>query len=84
MDEARFRELLLANFTWPTQYTFKFVVPTARVEALYRLFADTKIETRSSSGGRYTSVTARPLMESPDAVIGIYHLAAEIEGLLAL
>jgi len=84
MDEGRFRELLTASFTWPTAYTFKFVVPTTQVQALHRLFADTKIETRTSRGGRYTSITARPVMQSPEAVIAIYHQAAKIEGLLAL
>lgn len=68
-------------------YMFKFIVLSdnqklAQVESLFGDDAEMKLQ--PSSNGKYTSVTAREVMLSPDHVIEIYQKASSIEGIIAL
>ncbi len=91
MDEDffnRLKERLKEDTTWPAIYMFKFIVPSdnrkiARVEQLFNA-EEASVSLRESRNGKYTSVTAKELMISPERVIDRYKEAAEIEGLIAL
>lgn len=81
------REKLVKNFTWPSVYMFKFIVPAAnekiaRIEALFSESAE--ILLKESSGGKYISITAKEVMLNPDSVIEIYKKASSIEGVMSL
>jgi putative lipoic acid-binding regulatory protein len=91
MNEADFNRIKLqldASHDWPALYMFKFIVPSdnekiAKVEALFN--AETaEIRLRPSKNGKYTSITAREIMTSSDAVMECYAQASQIEGLIAL
>jgi uncharacterized protein len=84
MDRDRFRELLLTEHTWPARYVFKFIVPARAVAEVHALFPAGAGRERPSSGGKYVSVTAEIVMNTPDDVIAIYERAAKIEGVVAL
>lgn len=85
VTENRARQLLEEAHDWPSLYTFKFIVPAARVPDVELLFPpETKIQHRASSGGKYVSVTGVALMESPDAVLAIYAAAKSIDGIVGL
>lgn len=89
MAEPNFDELKkkLEKSSWPMIYMFKFIVLSdnqklAQVESLFGDDAEMKLQ--PSSNGKYTSVTAREVMLSPDHVIEIYQKASSIEGIIAL
>jgi len=79
-----FKELLDEQNDWPTKYTFKFIAPSQRLDALKDVFGDHPVQVRSSSKGNYMSVTARMNMESSDAVVAIYEEASSIDDVISL
>jgi hypothetical protein len=67
---------------------YKFIVAgdnkrVAEVEALFNTNTS-QLTTRTSSTGKFISVTAKEVMSSSDAVITKYKEAEVIEGLIAL
>ncbi len=78
------REKLDQHYTWPSLYTFKFIVPTERVEEVKKLFPRHESTEKYSKNGNYTSVTLLMMMQSSEAVIGVYNLASGVKGLIAL
>lgn len=77
-------ELLDKHHDWPCPYTFKFIVPTERLEELCGLLVDFELNYRPSRSGKYTSVTLEPVLESAMEVLAIYDRTAGIEGILSL
>lgn len=80
----RFRELLDDQNDWPQTYTFKFIVPSHRLDQVRGIFDGHPLRVRDSRAGNYASVTARILMTSSDDVVGIYKEAALVEGVISL
>ncbi|TND08853.1 MAG: hypothetical protein FD123_1707 [Bacteroidetes bacterium] len=86
-DFEALRKKLEESGSWPMVYMFKFIVPSdnqkiALVESLFG--DDSQVSLRSSSNDKYTSITAREVMLSPEMVIAVYRKAASIEGVIAL
>lgn len=79
-----FREKLELQYTWPSLYTFKFIVPQGNEEKVRELFPGTEVIEKKSRKGNYVSLTARLMAESSDAIISVYLKAHGIEGLIAL
>ncbi len=87
-DFERIHKTIDVNHSWPSVFLFKFIVPSdnekiAKVEALFNS-KTSEIRLRQSKNGNYTSISAREVMTSADAVMQCYRSAAEIEGLIAL
>lgn len=81
------RAKLNAGAQWPQIYMFKFIIPSVnqKIALIESLFADdADIKLLPSSGGKYTSVTARVVMLDAEQIIDIYKKAAEIEGIISL
>ncbi|MEJ6505295.1 MAG: DUF493 family protein [Crocinitomicaceae bacterium] len=77
----------LVTTDFPQVYFFKFIVPNtsdnvAKVSALYA--ADTQVQMKTSSSGKFISVSAKQVMLSADEVIQIYNKASNIEGIISL
>mgnify|MGYP005678517125 FL=1 len=77
----------LESMDFPQVYFFKFIVPNendnvAKVSALYA--SDTQIQMKTSSSGKFISVSAKQVMLSVDDVINIYHKASTIVGIISL
>ena len=77
----------LESMDFPQVYFFKFIVPNendnvAKVSALYA--SNTQIQMKTSSSGKFISVSAKQVMLSVDDVINIYHKASTIEGIISL
>tara|TARA_B110000459_G_scaffold173007_1_gene194866 strand:- start:1005 stop:1268 length:264 start_codon:yes stop_codon:yes gene_type:complete len=77
----------LETTDFPQVYFFKFIVPNtsdnvAKVSALYA--ADTQVQMKTSSSGKFISVSAKQVMLSADEVIQIYNKASNIEGIISL
>lgn len=84
---AKLREKLTEQGGWPQPYMFKFIIPSdikklALVEAIFG--EDAQISIRQSKSNKYTSITAKEVMISPEEVIKTYRKAEGIEGLISL
>jgi putative lipoic acid-binding regulatory protein len=78
------REKLDQYYTWPSLYTFKFVVPKGKEDEVKGLFPAHESSERQSKNGNYTSITINMMMPSSDAVIDVYQKVSTIEGIIAL
>lgn len=78
------REKLDQHYSWPSLYTFKFIVPKGKEEEVKRLFPLHEAAERHSKNGNYTSVTFNMMMPSSNAVIEVYQKVSSIEGIIAL
>ncbi len=83
-DKISFKEKLLASGQFPMLYMFKFIVPKEREHEIKALFPKNEVEVKSSSGGKYLSVTIQSMMDTPDQIIEIYEKASIVEGLISL
>jgi putative lipoic acid-binding regulatory protein len=84
----RLKEELLRSSSWPSDYLYKFIVPTdaEKIKAIQSIFDNTGavIESKKSSKGKYTSLSVMVHLSDPDAVIGYYREVAKVEGVISL
>jgi putative lipoic acid-binding regulatory protein len=85
---VRLKEELTNTSLWPTEYLYKFIVPSdnhkiAQVEAAFNEMGAV-ITTQQSKTGKYTSISISVQMKDPDAVIAKYQELATIEGIISL
>lgn len=84
----RLKEELLRTSSWPSDYLYKFIVPTDsdKIRAIQQIFDNTGavIESRKSSKGKYTSLSVTVHLADPDAVIRNYREVAKVEGVISL
>jgi putative lipoic acid-binding regulatory protein len=84
----RLKEELLKTSSWPSDYLYKFIVPTdpEKIKAIEGIFDNTGavIESRKSSKGKYTSLSVTVHLADPDAVIRYYREVAKVEGVISL
>ncbi|WP_395067254.1 DUF493 family protein [Flavobacterium sp.] len=84
---VRLKEELANTSTWPSEYLYKFIVPTdtKKIEEVENAFNNmgAVIKTQQSKAGKYTSVSINVNMESPDDVITKYLEVATIEGIIS-
>ncbi|TDQ31223.1 DUF493 domain-containing protein [Zeaxanthinibacter enoshimensis] len=85
---SRLKEELTTTHTWPTDYLYKFIVPSdpEKIERIQRIFDNTGavIESRKSSKGKYTSLSVTIHLQNPDEVISKYKEVGEVEGVISL
>jgi hypothetical protein len=83
----RLKEELNTTSTWPSEYLYKFIVPTdaKKIEAVENAFDNmgAVIKTQQSKAGKYTSVSINVLMETPDSVVEKYLEVSSIEGIIS-
>lgn len=84
-DEAKFKELLDNHYTWPTEYTFKFIVKVDQVATVLNYFKDdVKVDKRPSKKGNYISISITKIVSNSDEIISIYHQLEGVEGIIKL
>lgn len=85
---ARLKQELTDSTLWPSEYLFKFIVPSlpGNVEEVEKSFDNmgAVIETTQSKTGKYTSVSINVKMENPQSVIDKYIQLSYIEGIVSL
>lgn len=85
---ARLKEQLLENTDWPTNYLYKFIIPTdeKRIDQINTIFDNTGavIESKKSKNGNYTSISITVHLNSPDEVISKYKEVSKVEGVISL
>ncbi len=84
----RLKEELLNTSSWPSDYLYKFIVPTdpEKIKTIESIFDNSGavIESRKSSKGKYTSLSVTVNLADPDAVISYYKEVATVEGVISL
>ena len=84
----RLREELATTSEWPSEYLYKFIVPTdpKKVEEVENTFDNmgAVIQTKKSKTGKYTSISVNVTMGSPEAVVEKYIEVSNIEGIISL
>ena len=84
----RLRDELNASTSWPSEYLFKFIVPSLndnveRVENTFNAMGAI-IRTTKSRTGKFTSLSVDVQMQSAQSVIDIYLEVSTIEGIVSL
>jgi len=84
----RLKEQLAETTTWPSNYLYKFIVPTAedKIKQIQGIFDNTGavIESKQSKKGTYTSISVTVNLNNPDAVIEKYKEVGKVEGVISL
>jgi len=84
----KFDDRLNETTEFPSNYTFKFIVPTdnKRIAEVQRVFdgARPQFQMKESKNGRYTSVTAVVYVLDSEQVIHYYKEASKIEDVMML
>ncbi|OJV67789.1 MAG: hypothetical protein BGO42_17350 [Flavobacterium sp. 40-81] len=84
----RLKEELTNSTLWPSEYLFKFIVPTdtEKVAIIEKSFdgVGAVIQTSQSKTGKYTSVSINVTMNSAQSVIDKYLELSKIEGIISL
>ncbi len=84
----KLRATLLETTRFPTDYLYKFIVPTQgeSVKEIEQIFdhLGAVITTKASSKGKYTAVSIKVNLPSADAVIEKYKEAAKVKGVISL
>ena len=85
---VRLKEELSNTSLWPSEYLYKFIVPTDqnKIDEIENTFNNigAVINTSVSKTGKYTSVSVNVRMKNPDAVIEKYIQVSNIEGIISL
>ncbi|RZL34432.1 MAG: DUF493 family protein [Pedobacter sp.] len=85
---VRLKEELSNTSLWPSEYLYKFIVPTDqnKINEIENAFNNmgAVIKTSESKTGKYTSVSVDVRMKNPDAVIEKYIQVSNIEGIISL
>lgn len=85
---GRLREELSNTSVWPSEYLYKFIVPTdkKKIEEVENAFDNlgAVIQTSQSKTGKYTSLSVNVTMKNPEHVIEKYIEVSNIEGIISL
>ena len=79
-----FRAVLERHHQWPCEYVFKFIVQQNELQHALSIFSKEQITMKSSSNGKYTSLTWTKLVHSSDEIISVYLRASEIQGIISI
>jgi len=83
----RLKEELASTSVWPSEYLYKFIVPTDahKIFEVEKAFDNmgAVIKTTPSKTGKYTSVSVNVLMQNPDHVVEKYLEVSTIEGIIS-
>lgn len=84
----RLREQLDSTNKWPTDYLYKFIVPSdeVKIKQIQDIFDNmgAVITSKKSKNGKYTSLSITVHLKNPDDVIQKYREVGEIEGVISL
>ena len=73
---SRLKEKLAETSKWPSNYLYKFIVPTdpEKIKQIQDIFDNTGavIESKQSKNAKYTSLSITVNLKNPDAVIRKY------------
>ncbi|MDD0853688.1 DUF493 family protein [Halobacteriovorax sp. GB3] len=83
-DTQKLKDLLDAEYTWPSHYTFKFVVKEEHIELFKETVDHDNFMERPSRTGKYVSMTFKKMMNSSEEVILLYESVSTVPGIISL
>jgi len=85
---SRLKTQLEESTTWPSNYLYKFIVPTdtEKIKRIHDIFDNTGavIESKKSKKGKYTSISVTVNLKNADQVIEKYKEVGKVEGVISL
>ena len=84
MDLSKFKSLLDEQMAFPDYYQFKFVVKSDKKENVLELLEGYQVSEKQSKTGKYTSISARKIMNSSDEIIEVYERLSKVKGVITL
>ena len=85
--ELRLSQLKLVideTVKFPSVYLFKFIVPVEQIHQILFIMQGMEIEQKTSSTGKYISVSGKLLMNKSEDIILVYQRASVIKGIISL
>jgi len=83
-DLTNLQKLLDDEHQWPSEYTFKFIIPESQELRFRALFDLSTLSFKSSKTGKFVSITKTKIIKSSDEVIKVYEKASTVEGIISL
>jgi len=84
----RLKEQLDSTNKWPTDYLYKFIVPSdeEKIKQIQDIFDNmgAVIASKKSKNGKYTSLSITVNLKNPDEVVQKYKEVGEVEGVISL
>lgn len=84
----RLEEQLVTNNSWPSDYLYKFIVPSDedKIAEINQIFDNTGavINSKQSKKGKYTSISIMVNLSGADKVIAYYKEVGKIKGVMSL
>jgi hypothetical protein len=85
----RLQTQLSENYKWPSNYLYKFFIPTAQNDSLMKIENSFNnlgaiITTKLSSNQKYTAISILVNMDSAEAIIEKYKELSSIENIISI
>ena len=82
--ENKFIQVLNESYSWPSDYSFKFIVKKESLDQLKDVLPEGEISLRESGGKKYSALTLKREVSSGEEVLEIYNKAEKVEGIITL
>jgi len=79
-----FKAALEEEYSFPTQYVFKFIIKSSSKQDVIDLLPDAMIKEKKSTKGKYVSITLTQFVKNSSEIVYIYEKASKIKGVISL
>jgi len=79
-----FKAALEEEYSFPTEYVFKFIIKSSSKQDVIDLLTDAMIKEKKSTKGKYVSITLTQFVKNSSEIVYIYEKASKIKGVISL
>lgn len=79
-----FKAALEEEYSFPTEYVFKFIIKLSSKQDVIDLLPDAMIKEKKSIKGKYVSITLTQFVKNSSEIVYIYEKASKIKGVISL
>ncbi len=79
-----FKAALDEEYSFPTEYVFKFIIKSSSKQNVIDLLPDAMIKEKKSTKGKYVSITLTQFVKNSSEIVYIYEKASKIKGVISL
>ena len=79
-----FKAALEEEYSFPTEYVFKFIIKSSSKQDVIDLIPDAMIKEKKSTKGKYVSITLTQFVKNSSEIVYIYEKASKIKGVISL
>ena len=84
---GKLKLVLDETMAFPSDYVFKFIVPTTEVHhllAIVEVIEGVQVERRPSQNGNYISVTIKIIVQESEEIVTVYRQVSRVRGIISL